>query len=171
VVRSEVDLAYRGAVRAHDLAQLNVGRLVAADDSPVVAEFIAALDQVNALADGWPGFVWRFQTEDGNAIAERAFPDDPRMLVNCSTWESVEALTDYVFRSLHAEFLRRRREWFEHLEDVVTVLWWVPAGHRPTSAEAVARLELLRRHGPTPQAFTFQRRFDPEEAADLPADR
>lgn len=157
-------------MRAYDLAQLNVGRLVADVDSPVVAEFIQALDEVNALADGWPGFVWRFQTEDGNAIAERPFPDDALMLVNLSAWESVEALADYVFRSRHGEFLRRRREWFERPDQVATVLWWVPAGHQPGSAEAVDRLLHLRRHGPTPHAFTFQRRFEPAGGAPISSD-
>ena len=157
-------------MRAFDLAQLNVGRLVAAEDSPVVAEFIEALDEINALAEAWPGFVWRFQTDDGNAIAERPFPDDALMLVNFSTWESLEALADYVFRSRHADFLRRRREWFQHLEETVTVLWWVPVGHRPTSAEAVARLDHLRRHGPTSHAFTFRGRFEPDGGEAVPSD-
>lgn len=157
-------------MRAHDLAQLNVGRLLAPVDSPLVAEFIAALDEVNALADAAPGFCWRFQTEDGNAIVERPFPDDDRMLVNLSTWESAEALGDYVYRSLHAGFLRRRREWFERLADAGTVLWWVPAGHRPTTAEAVERLEHLRRHGPTAYAFTFRQRFDAGTGAAAPGD-
>jgi hypothetical protein len=148
-------------MRDHDLAQLNVGRLVAPVDSPIVDEFIGALDEINALADDSPGFVWRFQTDEGNAIAERPFADDESMLVNFSTWESVEALADYVFRTVHADFLRRRREWFEKLDDVVTVLWWVPAGHRPTAAEAIERLEHLRRHGPTEHAFTFRQRFEP----------
>ena len=158
--------------RTHDLAQLNVGRMVAPQDSPLVAPFVDALDEINALAEASPGFVWRFQTEDGNAMAERPFPDDDEMLVNFSTWESTEALADYVYRSQHVEFLRRRREWFVPLKEVVTVLWWVPAGHRPTSAEAVERLEHLRRHGPTAYAFTFRHRFGPDEstvAAD-PAD-
>ncbi len=151
-------------MRSHHLAQLNIGRLVAPEDSPVVADFMNALDEINALAETSPGFVWRFQTEDGNAIAERPFPDDDSMLVNFSTWESAEALADYVFRTLHVEFLRRRREWFERLDSVVTVLWWVPAGHRPTAAEAIERLDHLRQHGPTEHAFTFRQRFDPESA-------
>lgn len=151
-------------MRHHDLAQLNLARLVAPDDSPVVAPFMAALDEVNALAESSPGFVWRFQTEDGNAIAERAFPDDPRMILNFSTWESVDALADYVYRTAHVEFLRRRREWFERLDSVSTVLWWVPLGHRPTTAEALDRLEHLRRHGPTEHAFTLRQRFDAEGA-------
>lgn len=152
-------------MRSHDLAQLNVGRLVAPEDSPVVAEFMAALDEINALADASPGSLWRFQTDDGNAIAERPFPDDDSILVNFSTWESVDALSDYVYRSAHADYLRRRREWFEKPDDLITVLWWVPVGHRPSAAEAVERLEHVRRHGPTAYAFTFRQRFDPDGAS------
>ncbi|MEO1057497.1 MAG: DUF3291 domain-containing protein [Actinomycetota bacterium] len=146
---------------AHHVAQLNIGRLRAPVDSELVAPFMDALDEINALADGWPGFVWRFQTEDGNATAERPF-DDESILVNFSTWESIEALGDYVYRSDHTAFLRRRREWFEKMDEVVTVLWWVPAGHQPDVDEAIDRLEALRRDGPTPYAFTFRHRFDPD---------
>lgn len=145
----------------HHLAQLNVGRLRGPVDSEIVAPFMNALDEINALADGWPGFVWRFQTEDGNATAERPF-DDESILVNLSTWESIDALGDYVYRSDHTSFLRRRREWFERMEEVTAVLWWVPAGHRPEVSEAIERLELLRRDGPGPQAFTFRHRFAPD---------
>ncbi len=147
-------------VRSHDLAQLNVGRLRAPTDDPLVAEFMAALDPINALADESPGFVWRFQTEEGNATGERPFEDDS-ILINLSTWASVDALSDFVFRSRHVEYLRRRREWFERMDEVITVLWWVPAGHQPAPAEAVERLEHLRAHGPTPHAFTFRHRFEP----------
>jgi hypothetical protein len=146
-------------MRENDLAQLNIGRLLAATDSPIVAEFMEALDEVNALAERSPGFVWRFQTEEGNATAERPFPDDT-ILVNFSTWESIETLSDYVYRTVHADYLRRRRQWFERLDEVGIVLWWVPAGHRPTAVEAIERLEYLKQHGPTPYAFTFRHRFD-----------
>ncbi|MBF4161117.1 DUF3291 domain-containing protein [Nocardioides acrostichi] len=159
-------------MRRHDLAQLNVGRLLAPQDSPVVADFVNALDEINALADAAPGFCWRFQTDDGNAMAERPFVGDDEMLVNFSTWESHESLADYVYRSHHVDFLRRRREWFEHLGEVVTVLWWVPRGHRPTSAEALERLAHLREQGPTPWAFTFRTRFEPGAGTAVPgADR
>ncbi len=156
-------------MRQYDLAQLNVGRLVAPIDSPAVAEFVDALDPINALADDSAGFVWRFQTEAGNATDERPFDDD-EILVNFSTWESVEALAGYVYRTAHTEYLRRRREWFQRFDDVAVVLWWVPAGHRPTVEEAIDRLEHLREHGPTPHAFTFRRRFEPEsdDAVDGP---
>lgn len=148
----------------HHLAQLNIGRLRAATDDPLVAEFMDALDEINALAERSPGFVWRFQTDEGNATAERPYDDDS-ILVNFSTWESVEALADYVYRSDHTAYLRRRREWFERMDEVISVLWWVPEGHRPTVEEAIDRLEHLRTHGPTPAAFTFRHRFGPDDAA------
>lgn len=158
------------AIVTHHLAQLNVGRLRAPTDDPLVAEFMEALDPINALADDSPGFVWRFQTEDGNATAERPFADD-EILVNFSTWESVDALADYVYRSDHMAFMRRRREWFERFDGVYIVLWWVPAGHRPTVGEAVERLDHLREHGPTPHAFTFRQRFDADSEPMLSDDR
>jgi hypothetical protein len=150
---------------AFDIAQLNIGRLVVPTDSPVVAEFMEALDEFNALADASPGFVWRFQTEDGNATAERPFDDDS-ILVNFSTWTSVDALADFVYRSAHTPFLRRRREWFERMEETYSVLWWVPAGHRPTVTEAIERLDHLREHGPTASAFTFRTRFGSDQAVE-----
>jgi hypothetical protein len=147
----------------YQLAQLNIGRLLPPLDSPQLAGFVARLDEINALADAAPGFVWRFQTEDGNATALRPFADD-RMLVNFSVWESAEALHTFVYRT-HVEVMRQRRQWLEQLDQPFTVLWWVPLGHRPTVQEAIERLEHLRRNGPTRDAFTFQQRFSPPEQA------
>ena len=141
-----------------ELAQINVGRLIAPTDDPAVAEFMNALDEINAVADQSPGFVWRLQTDDGNATSVRAYEDES-ILINVSTWSSIEALSDYVYRSAHTPFLRRRAEWFQRSREVFVALWWVPAGHRPSVDEAVARLEHLRSHGPTPHAFTFRQRF------------
>ena len=148
----------------YQLAQLNIGRIVAPLDSPALAEFVARLAEINALADAALGFVWRFQTEDGDATALRPYDDD-QMLVNFSVWESVEALHAFVYRSLHVEVMRKRRQWFERMDQLYTVLWWVRAGHRPTVQEAIERLEQLRCHGPTDQAFTFQRQFPPPGGA------
>ena len=141
------------------LAQLNIGRLRAEVDDPLVAEFMAALDPINALADAAPGFVWRLQTEEGNATSIRAFDDDPLMALNLSVWESIEALADFAYRSAHTAFLRRRGEWFERLGEVYLVLWWIPAGTIPTLDEAIERLDHLRSFGPSPEAFTFRRPF------------
>jgi hypothetical protein len=119
---------------------------------------VARLDDINALADQAPGFVWRFQTESGNATDLRAYDDD-RIIVNFSVWESPEALHDFVYSSGHKEVMAKRRQWFERMTDAFLVLWWVPAGHRPTIEEAVTRLEHLRAHGESESAFTFRRLF------------
>ena len=116
---------------------------------------MAALDPVNALADAAAGFVWRLQDDDGNATSIRAFDDD-RMILNMSVWESAEALSDFTYRSAHRDVMRRRREWFAVPDEAHLVLWWVPVGHVPDVEEAKARLELLRRVGPSPPAFTFR---------------
>jgi hypothetical protein len=147
-------------VLEHHLAQLNVARLRGPLDSPMLAEFVEALEPVNALADQAQGFVWRLQTEDGDATAIRAFEDD-MLLVNMSVWESVDDLADFVYRSDHRRVMIRRREWFERMEDSYMVLWWVEAGHRPGVVEAKQRLATLRRDGPTPAAFTFRSPFPP----------
>ncbi len=144
------------------LAQLNVGRMVAPTTAPEIAEFMAALDPVNALADAAPGFVWRLQTEEGNATDIHAF-DDELMLLNMSVWESIETLRAFTYTTAHTDVLRRRREWFERLEVAHLVLWWVPAGQVSTAAEAIDRLERLRRDGPTPAAFTFRIPFAADE--------
>jgi hypothetical protein len=141
-------------VAAVQLAQLNVARLREPLDSPTLAPFVAALDAVNAVADGWPGFVWRLQDDAGNATALRPWGDD--VIVNLSVWASVEALRSYVYAADHAGVLRRRREWFVPYEGPHLVLWWVPAGHRPDLAEAGARLATLAADGPGPDAFTLR---------------
>jgi heme-degrading monooxygenase HmoA len=145
---------------AHHLAQLNIAVARAPMDDALMAAFAAALDEVNAIADQSPGFVWRLQDDDGNATAIRPYEDE-RVMVNMSVWESVEALRAFVYgRNRHKHFLQRRREWFEHMEEAYVVLWWVPAGHIPSVEEAKERLEHLREHGPTPEAFTFRQSFE-----------
>ncbi len=143
---------------AFELAQLNVGTIKGPMDSPVMADFAANLDRINALAERSPGFVWRLQTEEGNATAIRPF-EDANMLVNMSVWRDVESLNEYVYRTAHMEILRRRREWFERMDEAFLVLWWVPKGHRPNVTEAIAKLDLLRSRGPTAEAFTFRQPF------------
>jgi Domain of unknown function (DUF3291) len=158
------------AVAQWELAQLNIGTTVAPLDSERLAGFTAALEPINAIADEAPGFVWRLQDEDGDATSYRAFGDND-VLVNMSVWTSIEALGDFVFRSAHVEIMRQRRKWFVPMTAAFTVLWWVPAGHCPTIAEAEAKLLALRATGPTPAAFTFREQFPPPGvAADLSAD-
>ena len=149
---------------AYELAQLNIGVIRGPIDSPVMAEFVANLDRINALAERTPGFVWRLQTEEGNATAIRPYPENENMAVNLSVWKDVDSLRRFVFQSEHVEIMRRRSEWFVKMDQPFLVLWWVPSGHIPTIEEAKSRLELLRRRGPTAEAFTFREAFPPPDA-------
>jgi uncharacterized protein DUF3291 len=146
------------------LAQLNVARLRAPLDSPELADFVAALEPINAVADCAPGFVWRLQTEEGDATSIRVFDDD-MLIVNMSLWESVEALNAFVYRSDHRSVFARRKEWFEHIEDAYVVLWWLPRGDIPSVDDGVRRLEHLRANGPSAEAFTLKTPFPPPAAA------
>ena len=143
------------------LAQLNVGRLLEPLDSPTIDGFRAQLEPINALADGHPGFVWRLQTDAGNATDLRPTEDD-QFVINMSVWGSIEALRAFTYTTAHVQVLRQRRSWFEALAEAHLVLWWIPAGHIPTIEEALARLDRLRRDGPTPAAFTFRAPYEPQ---------
>jgi len=146
----------------YHIAQVNIGRVKASPDDPLMAGFMNRLDEINALADRSPGFVWRLQTNEGNATYFRPYEDD-RILVNLSVWESIEALRHYVYGSAHMELLRRRHEWFERFAGSYLALWWVPAGHHPGIDEARKRLAYLETHGPSQFAFTFKTSFAPDE--------
>jgi hypothetical protein len=139
---------------AYELAQLNIAHMKSPLDAPEMADFVANLDRINALAERAPGFVWRLQDEEGNATALRPF--GPDTLVNISVWTRLELLSDYVYRSAHVEIMKRRKEWFERMQDASTVLWWVPQGHRPNAAEAMQRLQSLRALGPSQRGFDFK---------------
>ncbi len=140
------------------LAQINVGRLVAPRDDPRVAPFFDALERINALADRSPGFIWRLQSENGNATDIQA-TFDSLFLVNMSLWSNAEALFDFVYQSAHTLEMARRREYFERFEGAYQALWWVAAGHVPNVDEGLSRLWRLDRYGPTCDAFTFKVRF------------
>jgi Domain of unknown function (DUF3291) len=149
-----------------ELAQLNIGIIRGPMDSPIMAEFAGNLAAINAVADGSPGFVWRLQTEDGNATGLRPFADNDMLLVNMSVWCDLDSLVKFVYRSGHAGIMRRRAEWFERMAEAFLVLWWVPQGHRPTIEAAKAKLTLLRAKGASAEAFTFGKAFP---APDAPA--
>jgi Domain of unknown function (DUF3291) len=124
-----VQLGGTASVSSYHLAQVNIARLAASLDDPIMAGFVANLEPINALADSSPGFVWRFQTEAGDATAARPYGDD-RITINFSLWEDLTPLRDFVFKSGHVSVLQRRREWFNRRTDAYVALWWVLAGHR-----------------------------------------
>src|SRR5512132_4004511 len=146
-------------VTGFHLAQANIGRFRAPLATATMEGFRTQLDPINALADQSPGFVWRLQTEDGNATAIRPYADDDLMAINMSVWESLESLQQFVYRSDHVGTMRGRKQWFEKLDGPILVLWWIPAGQIPTVREAQDRLQYLTENGPTPHAFTFRTPF------------
>jgi hypothetical protein len=147
------------------IAQVNIGRVLAPIDDPLLAGFVARLDDINALADAAPGFVWRLQTAAGNATAYRPYDDDDRILVNMSVWETPEHLREFVYRTVHLEVMRQRKSWFEKFDGPYLALWWIPAGHIPSIDEAKARLAHLRAYGETAHAFSFAKVFPAPDAA------
>lgn len=144
------------------LAQINIAKMKAPLDDPIMAEFANALDEVNLVAENSPGFIWRLQTSSGNATDVKAY-SDPKMLVNISVWRGVEQLKSYVYKSLHGNFFIRRRKWFEKYQGEHFAMWWILAGHLPTVEEGKAKLEYLELHGDTPECFTFAQPYPSPE--------
>ena len=143
---------------AFQLAQVNVARLLAPLDDARTAGFVANLEPINALADASPGFVWRLQSERGDATSIRILDDD-LLIVNLSVWDSLESLRAFVYASAHRTVLGRRAEWFEPAEQAHLAAWWIATGTRPTVPEAVDRLLALRADGPTERVFTLKAPF------------
>lgn len=143
---------------AHHLAQINIARFRLPPDDPANADFMNALDAVNAAAEAQDGFIWRLTGAGDNAVDIDAF-DDPHVIINMSVWRDMDALAAFVYRlGAHRDVMRRRAEWFEPLA-VSMALWWTPIGHQPTVEEGKARLAQLAQNGPSPGAFTFKTPF------------
>lgn len=146
----------------YHIAQINIARMVAPVDSDTMSGFTSRLDEINALADVADGFVWRLQTEEGDATDIRPFDDD-MIIINMSVWENMEALHNYTYKTVHVELLKERKNWFHKLSTPHMAIWYIPAGHIPTPHEAQAKLALIGEHGASPLAFTFAHNFTVDE--------
>ncbi len=144
--------------KKYNLAQVNIALMRSPLNDPLMSEFVASIDEINALADDSPGFVWRLQTDQGNATDLRPYNDE-RILFNLSVWESLEQLQSYVYKSAHGEVMQKRHQWFEKFEGMYFALWWVEAGHIPSVMEAKQRLDYLNEHGTSEWAFNFKSPF------------
>ncbi len=142
----------------YHIAQFNIAQMIAPLDDPRMADFVAQLDEVNALADHRPGFVWRLQTDQGNTIDLRVY-DETAILVNMSVWTSIEALYEFTYRTIHVNVFQDRRKWFEKSDTPSLVLWWIEEGNIPSVEEGKTQLEQLRLYGPSEDAFTFKERY------------
>lgn len=139
----------------HHLAELNIGRLIAPTDDPRVAEFMGALDRVNGLGKRMPGFVWMMEGsgEPGRGNTDNHIGDDAQLVANLTVWQDVKSLENFVWNTVHRQFYDRRAEWFQVLEAMHFVMWWVPKGHKPTLEEGLARLDRLKVEGDSDHAF------------------
>lgn len=144
------------------IAQLNIAKAKYELDSPQLKDFIDNLEPINQIAESSDGFIWRLKDDSGNAVSIQAF-DDPRVIVNMSVWTSIDALKSFMFKTHHVDFLKRKQEWFERLEQANHVLWWISKEHRPTLQEAQERLRYLRDNGESPYAFSFKRQYSTDD--------
>ena len=152
------------------LAQLNIATLRHPIDDPRTADFVNALPSVNATGEQSPGYVWRLQSDSGDATDIHVF-DDPLVIVNLTVWQSLDALKAFAYHGIHRDFFRRRAEWFVP-GSTRTALWWVPAASLPTTDDAKRRLEFIEVFGASPYAFGMGQnhpalvveRVDPDDA-------
>ncbi len=142
----------------HHLTQINIAQCRDELTSDTMKAFVARLDEINALADQSPGFIWRWQPDESDDSASTIFKDRS-LIINMSVWEDMEALRHYVYKSMHVELVRDREQWFHKLSNSYQVLWWIPEGSLPTPAEAYEKLQLLDRQGASTAAFTFAKSF------------
>ncbi len=140
------------------IAQINIARMLAPITDPVMQDFVAQLLPINALADESPGFVWRLQSESGDATSIKVYEDD-MIIINLTVWESIDALREFAYKSAHSGVLRDRKRWFEKFDGPYYALWWIPAGHLPSTEEGKERLDYLRQHGDSTYAFSFKNVF------------
>ncbi|MCU0480672.1 MAG: DUF3291 domain-containing protein [Anaerolineae bacterium] len=150
----------------YHLAQVNIALPLAPLDSEQLHGFVSRIDEINAVAERTNGFIWRLKGEADNALALRVFEDD-RLIINMSVWESFDALYNYTYYSDHAQVYRQKGGWMEKLAYAHMALWWQPAGIMPTALDGKTRLEYLQKHGATPYAFTFKKRFSPLDAEEF----
>ncbi|MGI9551502.1 MAG: DUF3291 domain-containing protein [Aurantibacter sp.] len=150
-------------MKNYNLAQVNIAKMLAPTDSPIMADFMNNLDRINALAEQSAGFIWRMKEENNNAMEIKVFDDD-FIVINMSIWESIETLFDFTYRSQHVEIFKRKKEWFHKMSDMHMALWYIPSGHIPSTDEAKERLNYLNANGESPYAFTFRSEFTSEDS-------
>lgn len=159
LLRSVNDMEYH-------LAQVNIARMHADLDDPIMLGFTQRLDEINLLAESSPGFVWRYVSAT-DEVSYYIPEQDKRILLNMSVWESISALKNYVYHSTHLELLQNKKEWFSKLDRPHLAMWWVAQGHKPDPDEAMLKLDILRDKGSCPEAFTFARPYTTNECYSL----
>jgi hypothetical protein len=143
----------------YHIAEINIAKMKGVDiNDPIMKEFMENLDRVNEIAESSEGFVWRLKDESNNATNLNPYEDE-QILINVSVWGSIEQLENFMYKTFHSDFLKRRKEWFLAYGTAHTAMWWVPAGHLPSLQEAVDKLEYLQKHGASLESFDFRNKF------------
>ncbi|MGQ3677975.1 DUF3291 domain-containing protein [Tenacibaculum discolor] len=146
-------------MKKYHIAEINVARMKGVNiKDPIMKEFVDNLDRVNDLAENSDGFVWRLKDENNDATSFNPYNDE-QVIINVSIWESIETLGDFVYKTFHTDFLKRRKEWFHSYGKVYTAMWWVPEGEYPTIQEAVDKLDYLQKNGASEVAFDFRNKI------------
>ncbi len=145
----------------YHLAQINIARMKGVNiNNPVMKEFVDNLDKVNTIAESSEGFVWRLKDESNNATNFNPY-DDEQVIINISVWESIEYLEIFMYKTLHSDFLRRRKEWFQKFGKAYFAMWWIPEGQFPTMQDAVDKLDYLQANGASDLVFDFKNKYPP----------
>jgi hypothetical protein len=147
-------------MKKYQLAQINIAKLLEPIDSPLLEDFVADLDRINAIAENSDGFIWRLKSEKGNALSINPYNDDS-FIVNVSVWENVDALKNFVYRSGHVEVFMKRKKWFESIKTPHMAMWWIIENEFPTPKMCKERLDFLTKHGESIEAFSFKNIFKP----------
>tara|TARA_R110002020_G_scaffold42303_3_gene124159 strand:+ start:231 stop:692 length:462 start_codon:yes stop_codon:yes gene_type:complete len=147
--------------KKYQLAQINISRMIGVNiNDPIMKEFVDNLDKVNNLAEHSEGFVWRLKDENNDATSFNPYNDE-QVIINISVWESIESLETFVYKTLHTNFLKRRKEWFQKFGKVTTAMWWISEGDFPSVENAVEQLDYLQKNGPSQKVFDFRNKYAP----------
>ena len=147
--------------KKYQLAQINISRMIGVNiNDPIMKEFVDNLDKVNNLAEHSEGFVWRLKDENNDATSFNPYNDE-QVIINISVWESIASLETFVFKTLHTDFLKRRKEWFQKFGKVSTAMWWISEGDFPSVENAVELLDYLQKNGPSQKVFNFRNKYAP----------
>jgi hypothetical protein len=143
----------------YQIAEINVARMKGINiNDPITKEFVDNLDKVNALAESSQGFVWRLKDESNNATNLNPYNDE-QVIINISVWQSIETLEDFIYKTFHTEFLKRRKEWFQSYGKAYTAMWWIPQGQFPPIQEAIEKLDYYQKNGPSELVFDFRNKY------------
>jgi len=145
----------------YQIAEINVARMRGVNiNDPIMKEFVDNLDKVNALAESSKGFIWRLKDESNNATNLNPFNDE-QVIINISVWQSIETLENFIYKTFHTEFLKRRKEWFQSYGKAYTAMWWTPKGQYPAIQEAIEKLDYYQKNGPSELVFDFRNKYLP----------